>query len=188
MARDGRVPFFMVTTALFFITTILFALMAFSPTAAPIKTSSTRQAAAASVESQISGIAERFGKNLITYNFRSITPDLARLQQDTTSGFAKQFHSAMRGDVAAFRKRIIDLQGVSRGEVKGSTLLSSEGDTATILVFANQVLRSTRTDGRDVSRYIIVELTLLDTPQGWKVDSARVPSAVTEDARRQQGN
>ena len=180
-------PFLIGTTALFFITTILFALMAFSPSAAPIKTTSTRQAAEANVQDQVSGIAQRFGKNLITYNFRSITPDLQRLQRDTTEGFAKQFHSAMRGDVAAFRKRIIDLQGVSRGDVKGSTLVSSDGDTATVLVFASQVLRSARTENRDVSRYIIVELTVLDGPNGWKVDSARVPSAVTEDSRRQQG-
>lgn len=186
--RDGRVPFLIGTTALFFVTTILFALMAFAPSSAPIKTTSTRQAAEANVEDQITEIAERFGKNLVTYNYRSVTPDLARLQKDTTEAFGKAgvYHSAMRGDVAAFRKRIIDLQGVSSGEVKGSTLLSAEGDTATILVFANQGLRSTRTQGRDVSRYIIVELTLLKTPQGWKVDSARVPSAVTEDARREQ--
>lgn len=178
-------PFLLATTAIFFVTTILFALMAFSPSAAPIKTSSTRQAAEASVEDQITGIAERFTQNLVTYNFRTITPDLARLQQDTTPGFAKQYHSAMRGDLATFRKRIIDLQAVSVGQVKGSTLVSTQGDTATILVFANQTIRSSRTEGNQ-ERYIIIELTLLDTDSGWKIDSARVPSVVTEDARQQR--
>lgn len=181
-------PFLIGTTVLFLATTIIFALMAFAPSSSPIKTTTTRQAVEANVEDEIVAIAERFGKNLVTYNYRSVTPDLARLQKDTTEAFGKSgvYHSAMRGDVAAFRKRIIDLQGVSSGQVKGSTLLSAEGDTATILVFANQVLRSTRTEGRDASRYIIVELTLIKTSQGWKVDSARVPSSVTEDARREQ--
>jgi hypothetical protein len=171
-----------VTTAVFFVTTVLFGLMAFSPGAAPIKTSTTRQAVEASVEDQVRGIAERFLENLITYNYRTITADLNRLQRDTSPNFPKQFHSAMRGDVAAFRKRIIDQRASSTGDAKGSTLISSDDDTATVLVFGYQTVRSNRTQG-DLSRYIINELTLVKTPQGWKVDSARVPSSVSGQAR-----
>ena len=180
---DPRIRFLAITSAVFFVTTVLFALMAFSPTAAPIKTSSTRQAAEASVEDEVRGIASRFMENLITYNYRTITPDLERLQRDTTDAFPKQFHSAMKGDVSTFRKRIIDLRATSKGDTKGATLLSSDDDTATILVFASQTVTSRQSEG-EASRYIIVELTMLDTASGWKVDSARVPSAVSEEQRQ----
>jgi hypothetical protein len=181
--RDSRVRLLTVTTVVFFITTILFALMAFSPGAAPIKTTSTRQAAEANVEDDIAQVASRFTENLISYNYSTVSADVAKLQQDATEAFPKQYHSAMKGDLAAFRKRVVDERGVSSGDVKGTTLLSIDDDTAAILVFANQTVRSRRIEG-SASRYIIIELTVLDTPSGWKVDSARVPSAVGDRVRR----
>ncbi|HYZ90803.1 MAG TPA: hypothetical protein VFA34_00250, partial [Actinomycetota bacterium] len=180
--RDARVRFLTFTTILFFLLTVVFGMMALSPRSAPIKTTTTRQAAQASVEKEIDAVATRFTTNLIGYNYRTITADLNKMQQDTSDAFPKQFHSALRGDLRAFRKRVIDERASSTGDVKGTTLLSSDGDTAAILVFASQTIRSRRITG-DASRYIIIELTLLNTSDGWKVDSARVPSAVGERAR-----
>jgi hypothetical protein len=182
-AVDPRLRFFAITTAIFFVTTVLFALMAFAPRAAPIKTTTVRQAAKASVEDEVSAVASRFTQNLITYNYKTITADLNRLQRDVTDAFPKQYHSAMRGDIKAFRKRIIDERASSTGDVKGATLLSADKGTATLLVFSSQTVRSRRIDGES-SRYVIIELTMLDTANGWKVDSARVPSAVAQNVRK----
>lgn len=151
--------------------------MALAPGNAPIKTSTTRQAAEASVEEEVSTVATRFAENLIAYNYKSITADLNKLQTDASDSFSKQYHSALNGDLRAFRKRVIDERASSTGDVKGTTLLSADEDTAAILVFASQTVRSRRITG-GASRYIIIELTVLETPEGWKVDSARVPSAV----------
>jgi hypothetical protein len=181
--RDSRVRFLTFTTILFLVLTIIFGMMALVPSSAPIKTTSTRQAAEANQEDQIDVVATRFTQNLIAYNYRTITADLNKLQQDTSDAFPKQYHSALKGDIRAFRKRVIDERASSSGDVKGTTLLSSDRDTAAILVFASQTVRSKRITGA-ASRYIIIELTLLNTSDGWKVDSARVPSAVGERVRR----
>ncbi len=157
--------------------------MALNPRSAPLKLGATRQAAQASVEDEVEGVGSKFMKNLITYNYKTVDADLTRLQKDTTDAFPKQFHTAMRGDVQAFRKRIVDSRASSTGDVKGTTLLSSDEDTAAILVFGSQTVESSRTQGPQ-TRYIIVELTLLETSGGWKVDSARVPSSVSRDTLR----
>lgn len=175
--RDGRLRLLTFATVILLITTVLFGLMAFAPGSAPIKTKTTRQAAEAGVENAVATVATRFADNLIAYNYKTITADLNKLQQDSSDAFSKQYHSALNGDIRSFRKRVIDERASSAGDVKGTTLLSADEDTASILVFASQTVRSKRFTG-GASRYIIIELTVLETPDGWKVDSARVPSAV----------
>lgn len=181
--RDGRLRFLTFSTVVLLITTILFGLMALAPGSAPIKTTTTRKAAEAGVADAISTVASRFAENLISYNYKSITADLNKLQQDASDAFSKQYHSALNGDIRAFRKRVIDERASSTGDVKGTTLLSEDEDTAAVLVFASQTVRSKRISG-GASRYIIIELTILETPDGWKVDSARVPSSVGDRVAR----
>jgi hypothetical protein len=154
--------------------------MAFAPGAAPIKTGATRVAQQAGDRAEVESTGARFAESLITFNYRTIDADILRMRRDATENFAQQFQTALGGDLNVFRRKIINQRAVSTGAAKGSTLLSLDDDTATVLVFTSQTVR-TRPQPERRSRFNLVELTLVKTPN-WKVDSARNPSVANVSA------
>jgi hypothetical protein len=163
-----------VTTVILFITTIVFALMAFAPGAAPIKTNTTRRAAEVSTEDQIKEVATRFTENLITFDYKTIDADAERVLRDATQQFSSQNQQALRGTYDAFRRQIGTNQTVSTGEVKGTALTSRDEGTATVLVVSSQTSDNKNREAR--TRIQVLELTLVEASGGWKVDKVGTPS------------
>ncbi|MEX0873701.1 MAG: hypothetical protein WD646_11550 [Actinomycetota bacterium] len=164
------------TTVILFITTVIFALMAFAPGAAPIKTTSTRRAAEVSTEDKIIEVATRFAENLITFNHRTIDRDAERTLEDATQQFASQNQTALSGGTYdQFRAMTKRNESVSTGEVKSAALTSRDDATATVLVVTSQT--SDNKDREQRTRLQVIEITLVEGSGGWKVDKIGTPSA-----------
>jgi hypothetical protein len=159
------------------ILTLLFALMAFLPGSSPIKAGAAGTAVRANVEEDLEDITTRFMQAITTYDYRKVNETIQRSSEFTTDGFAQHYQSALRGDVNVFRKRILDNRAVATGEVKGVALQSVDDDTATMLTFAVQTIR-TRREPREASKFLVIEAALVKDGSDWKVDSLRVPAGV----------
>ena len=171
-------PILLGLTILFFITTIIFALMALAPNSAPIKTGGVQRAAEVASEDDITNVASRFTENLMTYNFRTAEADMDKVLNDATDEFSERPQGALGGDIATYRRQIVQAQGTSTADVRAATLTSRDGDTATVLVVANRTFDSRERE--DPARILqVVELTLLETSDGWKVDNAANPAAAS---------
>jgi Mce-associated membrane protein len=166
---------FVILTIVFFITTVLFGLMAFSPSAAPIKNSTTRAVAQATSQEEIGKVATRFTSNLVTFNYQTLDTDLKRILKDATGNFQTQFHTALGGDINVFRRAIQQSQAQSTGDVKGTSVSSRDDNTATVLVFVSQTIKN-KTHPAPRTELRLLELTLVKTPQGWKVDNVGNPA------------
>lgn len=164
-----------VTTAIFFITTVLFGLMALRPQSAPINTSATRAAAQAQEEKGIDTVARRFGDNLATFDYRTLDRDIDRILDDATGSFETEIQSALGGDINVFRNAIREAQGQSTGEVKGVAVSSLDDDTATVFVFLMQSIRN-KDNPQPRTQLRLLELTLVKTDGGWKVDNVANPA------------
>lgn len=165
----------MITTIVFFITTVLFGLMAFAPSSAPIKNSTTRSAAQATSQEDIAKVATRFTGNLVTFNYQTLDQDLQRILKDATGNFQTQFHTALGGDINVFRRAIEQSQAKSTGDVKGTSVSSKDENTATVLVFVSQTIQN-KSHPAPRTELRLLELTLVKTPQGWKVDNVGNPA------------
>jgi len=149
--------------------------MAFSPSSAPIKNSNTRAAVQATSQEDIAKVATRFTGNLVTFNYQTLDTDLQRILKDATGNFQTQFHTALGGDINVFRRAIQQSQAQSTGDVKGTSVSSRDENTATVLVFVSQTIRN-KTHPAPRTELRLLELTLVKTPQGWKVDNVGNPA------------
>jgi hypothetical protein len=76
------------------------------------------------------------------------------------------------GEVDVFKKAIVDARGESRGDVEGVDVRSVAGSTATSRVFVMQIIRNKK-NPTPRQQFTAVELTLVDTRDGWKVDDVK---------------
>jgi hypothetical protein len=152
--------------------------MALAPGSAPIKTGTVQRAAQVDTEDEINDVAARFTENLMTYNFKTAEDDVSRVLRDTTEEFSDRSHGALGGDITSYRRQIVDAEGTSSADIKGTMLTSRDDDTATVLVIASRTFDSNRRD--DAARILqVVELTLVETGDGWKVDNAANPATAS---------
>jgi hypothetical protein len=159
--------------------TLLFAWMAFAPSSSPIKTSPVRQGISAGEDEQVKAVGKDFVQTVINYDYRHIDQTIAKVRTLTTDSFAEQYHTALRGDLNVYRRRILQLQAIATGQVASVSVQSREGDTATVIAFSTQTLRSNKTHGAE-QRFNLLELAMVKTSSGWKVDSARLPAAASQ--------
>ncbi|MGH2760321.1 MAG: hypothetical protein ACRDKJ_12265 [Actinomycetota bacterium] len=159
------------------ILTLLFALMAFLPGSSPIKAGAAGTAVRASAEEDVEDITTAFMQAITTYDYRKVNDTIRRSEEFTTDGFAQHYQSALRGDINVFRQRILDNRAIATGEVKGVAVQSIDDDTATLLTFAVQTVR-TRREPRETSKFLVIEAALVRDGSDWKVDSLRVPAGV----------
>lgn len=118
---------------------------------------------------QVREVAERFTQNLITFDYRTLDSDIERIREDATGSFQGELDVAFGGDIDAFRQALREAKAQSSGSVLGSIVRSLEGDTAEVLVVADQRIQNDETpEPRTIPRRI--ELTLVETSEGWKVD------------------
>lgn len=127
---------------------------------------------------EVAEVAERFTQNLITFDYRTIDADIERIREDATGSFQGELDVAFRGDIEAFREALREARAESSGSVLGSIVQSLEADTAGVLVVADQRIQNEETpEPRTIPRRI--ELTLVETSEGWKVDRVEASGALT---------
>jgi hypothetical protein len=149
--------------------------MAFAPSSAPIKTSGSRAAAQVSTDDEIKTVAQRFTENLLNYNAASIDQALGRARRDATNQFASRQLAAFGGitleRIAADVKKN---NAVSDVKVQTSAVTSQDDQTATVIVVTQ---RSIDSDSRPARKgLLVIELTLVNSNDGWKVDDAASPA------------
>lgn len=155
---------------LFLITTIVFGLMALAPQSAPIKTEAIQRAAQSSEEQDITDVATRFTSNLLTYNANTVDRDINEALSDATSEFGAKPIDAFDGrTIASIKAEIKKNKSQSTTTVKAATITTRDDDTATVIVVSTRRYVSQGKPGQELP---VVELTLVSTADGWKVDNA----------------
>lgn len=126
----------------------------------------------------VAEVAERFTQNLITFDYRTLDADIERIRKDATGSFQGELDVAFGGDIDAFREALREAQAESSGSVLGSIVQTLEGDSARVLVVADQRIQNAETpEPRTIPRRI--ELTLVETSEGWKVDRVEASGGLT---------
>jgi len=147
---------------------VLLGLMVFAPGVAPFRLGSAKAGYSAERDVGIEKVAIRFAHNFLTFDYRTIDANLNQLSKDSTGNFSSQLVRVRK------QKDLMDTlranKATSRGTVRGETVESVHGDTATIRVFLAQTVTNS-TSSTPSTTYKDVLLTLVRTPQGWKVDN-----------------
>lgn len=170
-------PLLAILTVVLFITTVIFGLMALAPGAAPIKTKSVQRAAAGNEEEAIRELASRFSQNLLTYKYQTVDADFDRALRDATQEFSTRPLASFGGlNLNRVKADIKEGRATSTVDVKGAAITSQDSDTATVLVVATRTWDSNRRDD-PAHTVAVLELTLLNTSDGWKVDNASDPAS-----------
>lgn len=146
-------------------------LMVFAPSIAPVKLGAVADAERARRTSEVEEVARRFVTSLYTFDYRSIDEDVARIRADATGTFSRELEQVL-GEVDVFKEAIIEAQGRSSGEVEALDIVELSGRTATARVFVVQTI-SNKKGPEPRRQFSAVELTLVETPDGWKVDDVR---------------
>jgi hypothetical protein len=177
-SRGNLNPLLAVLTLLFFVLTVIFGLMALAPNSAPIKTESVRRAAATSTEQEIRDVASRFVENLLTYKYQTIDADLNEALRDATTEFSTRPLESFGGsDINKVKADVRSGQGTSSIDVKASAITSRDSDTATVIVVGTREFDSNKRE--PTNAIIVMELTMRNTSDGWKVDNAGNPASAS---------
>jgi hypothetical protein len=146
--------------------------MALAPSSAPVKTGASRAAASVGVEEEITNVASRFTENLLTYKPTTVDNDLARARRDATGTFAtRQIPAFGNKTLATIAQEIKTNRAVSTINVEGVVITSRDDSTATALVVGERTIDSD--ERKSPARQLqVVELTMLNTDRGWKVENA----------------
>jgi hypothetical protein len=177
--RSNLNPLLAIATVVLLITTVIFGLMALAPSAAPIKTKSTQRAAAGNAEEGIRELASRFTENLLTYKYQTVDADFERALRDATGEFASRPLATFGGlNLTRVKADIKKGEATSTVDVKGAAITSQDSETATVLVVSTRTWDSNQRP-RPAHTVAVVELTLLNTSDGWKVDNASDPASAS---------
>ncbi len=178
-SRTNVNPLLAIATVVLLITTVIFGLMALAPSAAPIKTRSVQRAAAGNAEEAIRELASRFAENLLTYKYQTVDADFDRALRDATNEFASRPLATFGGlNLNRVKADIKSGRATSTVDVKGAAITSQDSETATVLVVATRTWDSNKRE-RPAHNVAVVELTLLNTSDGWKVDNASDPASAS---------
>ena len=125
-------------------------------------------------EAAVQRVAERFVRNLTTFDYRTLDADIAAIERDATGNFRGELETALGGDITLFRDTIVEAEAHSSGRIHAVVVGSVDGDTASVQAFVDQSIRNKdNPQPRNVLRRI--ELTLVETTSGWKIDKVRAP-------------
>jgi Mce-associated membrane protein len=150
---------------------LLLALMVFAPGIAPVKLGAVADATKTKEAEAVEVVATRFSESLYSFNYRTIDADLKAIRKDATGNFSNELEQVL-GEVDVFKKAIVDAKGESTGEVQGVDVRKVSGNTATARVFVVQSIRNKK-NPKSRQQVSAVELTLVKTSDGWKVDDVQ---------------
>jgi Mce-associated membrane protein len=149
---------------------VLLALMLFLPGIMPVKFGAAKKAANAETEQDIEAVASRFAKNLLTFDYRTLREDLQRIAQDATGTFEREFEG-----VSAVSGNVVEAEAVSKGEVQAVSVTSRSDDSSIALVFLQRTIEN-KSQPEPRTQFQFLELTLVSTSDGWKVDDVKDPT------------
>lgn len=163
--RSPLVPILAVTTAVLFVATVLFGLMAFAPRFAPIRSGPAKLALRAQEEDGLEKIAKRFAVNFVSLSYKTIDDDLDEMTADATSTFGTQLRETIERIQSAFKKS----KASSTGEALDAAVLSQSEDSAIVQVLLRRTKTNVGTKGPQTGNQV-VNVTLVKTDDGWKVN------------------
>lgn len=169
MADSIRRRLLLAAAAIGGVIVVLLALMVFAPRIAPLKVGAVADAARAQEEADVEKVATRFATSLYSFNYRTIDADLERIRSDATGSFSRELESVL-GEVDVFKNAIVKARGESTGNVEGVDVQEIDDGTATARVFVVQAIRNDK-NPEPRQQFSAVELTLVETGDGWKVDA-----------------
>jgi hypothetical protein len=152
------------------ISLLLLALMVFAPSIAPVKFGAVADAQRVEQE-EVEEVALRFASSLYTINYRTIDADLKKIRDDSTGNFSRELAQVL-GEADVVKKAIVNAKGEMRGDVQGVDVREIAGGTATARVFVTQTIRNQK-NPEPRQQFSAIELTLVDTSDGWKVDDVK---------------
>lgn len=154
-------------TVLLALVSILFGLMVFAPQLAPLKVASTRAAIEDRTEAQIEDVAERFARNYVSIDHRTIDADFARARRDATGSLRSQLSRIP--DI--LRESYSNARSIQEARSAEAQVTSLSGDTASVVVVLRFAFtNSERTEPQ--TRSASIQMTLVRTADGWKVADA----------------
>ncbi len=181
---DRRMILLGVLSGIVGVAILLLALMVFAPSIAPLKVGAVRDAATAREEDDVEDVAVRFAEALYSFNYRTIDADLDRIRDFSTGNFSRELEQVL-GEVDVFKKAIVDARGESTGAVEGVDVRKIEDSTATARAFVVQTIRNKK-NPEARQQFSAVELTLVKTSGGWKVDDVQQLSGAAPTAEEGQ--
>jgi Mce-associated membrane protein len=121
---------------------------------------------------QVVSVSRRFAIALGSYDYHHLPEDVAAVKALSTPGFGRQYDAAL-GSPASQRSLLAD-QSVSRASVAtGPFVAELAGDQADTFTVLHQLL-SGRDLAQPVGRTERVELDLVRTPSGWRIDQVDI--------------
>ncbi|MBW3665112.1 MAG: hypothetical protein KY469_18610 [Actinobacteria bacterium] len=121
---------------------------------------------------EVAAVSERFVLALTSYDHAALDEQRDAVLALATGSFADDYAETF--GAAELRTALIETESVARGEVAVGPLLATLEDTrARTFTVVEQTVRSNEVDGPQ-TRQLRVELTLVDTPDGWRVDAVAV--------------
>ncbi|MCA1839223.1 MAG: hypothetical protein ABR507_09500 [Actinomycetota bacterium] len=118
----------------------------------------------------VASTAKRFVTELTTYAYSDGSYD-KRVQALSTGKFRKEFADISGG--GAFARRLDETKASSRGQVASVNVESLNGDAATAFVVVDKTVSNSSKPQPETERNRI-ELTLVKTTKGWRIDSVTV--------------
>lgn len=125
------------------------------------------QSRAGREERAVRAVAQRFARNLVSFDYRTLDADIARVRKDSTGNFQGELD--VFGGAPDVREKLLEVQAQSHGVVHGTVVRSVTAETASVIVVLDQSTRNKERPEPQVF-YRRVELTLVNTVRGWKVD------------------
>jgi Mce-associated membrane protein len=125
---------------------------------------------------EVLDVARPFLVVLTTYNSSTLDDQRTRVLATSTGKFARDYDTQLTGSgiLATLREREAD----SRGSILRSAVTSLEGDSAIVLAVmrvavTNKDVKTPRVENP------VLELTLVQTTKGWKIDSVTLVGNLT---------
>ena len=144
--------------------------MAFAPDSAPIKAPAVAGGGLSEDEQEISDVSSRFVSNLLTYKHTSVDADIRKALEDATPEFAaKQIEAFRNLTITQMKAEVKQNKSTSSTRVRAASVTDSDDETATVIVVATRTYVSKGQEGQEIPA---LELTVVNTGDGWKVDNA----------------
>lgn len=120
-------------------------------------------------------VARDFSAALTNFDGAEIDADVTRIADLATGEFRTQLDTFFSSDL---RTQLKEAQASSRGEVRDAYVQRSEGDRGTVFVVVDQTIANNRSPQPQADT-MRMELGLLETEAGWRVNRVSVISAPT---------
>jgi Mce-associated membrane protein len=129
----------------------------------PVKLGAAR--GAGSTE-DIQEVARRFSETLLTFSYKTLDTHLDRVADDATGAFEKRYVDTL----GQLRKQLTDAKADSAGSVVDVAVSPPTDETARAVVTVQRTIKNDKAPEPQTTPAIL-ELSLVKTSDGWKIDN-----------------